>query len=262
MTSAPTILATCKQTRFHLLDENPSSEIDVEGLNIIVTSPAPESTEDVKTKTKGKAKAKAAGRELISDAHLRFKAGVHYGLLGRNGTGKSTLLRAMAEKLIPGIPHATRIAILQQTDEQEESYGAVLNQDKTVLESVLSSDESRNESVRMADFLSKSFETEDPMQPVRAIRKIRHQKAEKHLFLAHKNASLKSGARGLQARKELKAAEIKLEATSEKLAQVVDDIEADEVQADTQAAVETLQSLQSELEDVSVKIFPSTHVLN
>ncbi|CAG8943979.1 unnamed protein product [Penicillium salamii] len=252
MTSAPTILATCKQTRFHLLDENPSSEIDVEGLNIIVTSSAPESTEDVKTKTKGKSKAKAAGRELISDAHLRFKAGVHYGLLGRNGTGKSTLLRAMAEKLIPGIPHATRIAILQQTDEQEESYGAVLNQDKTVLESVLSSDESRNESVRMADFLSKSFETEDPMQPVRAIRKIRHQKAEKHLFLAHKNAGLKSGARGLQARKELKAAEIKLEATSEKLAQDVENIEADEVQADTQAAVETLQSLQSELEDMKL----------
>jgi hypothetical protein len=63
--------------------------------------------------------------------------------------------------------------------------------------------------------LSKSFETEDPMQPVWAIRKIRHQKAEKHLFLAHKNASLKSGARGLQARKDLKAAEGKLEATSE-----------------------------------------------
>ena len=63
----------------------------------------------------------------------------------------TALLRAMAEKLIPGIPHATRIAILQQTDEQEESYGAVLNQDKTVLESVLSSDESRNEAVRMAD---------------------------------------------------------------------------------------------------------------
>lgn len=27
MTSAPTILATCKQTRFHLLDENPSTEV-------------------------------------------------------------------------------------------------------------------------------------------------------------------------------------------------------------------------------------------
>ena len=63
----------------------------------------------------------------------------------------TALLRAMAEKLIPGIPHATRIAILQQTDEQEETYGAVLNQDKTVLEAVISSDESRNEAVRMAD---------------------------------------------------------------------------------------------------------------
>jgi hypothetical protein len=57
----------------------------------------------------------------------------------------------MAEKLIPGIPHATRIAILQQTEEQDETFGADLNKDKTVLESVLSSDESRNEAVRMAD---------------------------------------------------------------------------------------------------------------
>jgi hypothetical protein len=57
----------------------------------------------------------------------------------------------MAEKLIPGIPHATRIAILQQTEEQDETFGAALNKDKTVLESVLSSDESRNETVRTAD---------------------------------------------------------------------------------------------------------------
>ena len=27
MTPAPTILATCKQTRFHLLDDNPSQEV-------------------------------------------------------------------------------------------------------------------------------------------------------------------------------------------------------------------------------------------
>lgn len=58
----------------------------------------------------------------------------------------------MAEKLIPGIPHATRIAILQQTDDQDDkSFGANLNQDKTVLESVLSSDETRNETVRRAN---------------------------------------------------------------------------------------------------------------
>ncbi|KAJ5131505.1 uncharacterized protein N7515_007544 [Penicillium bovifimosum] len=253
MTSAPTILATCKQTRFHLLDDNPSREIDVEGLNIIVTSSAGSTEDASKPKAKGKSKAKPAGRELISDAHLRLKAGVHYGLLGRNGTGKSTLLRAMAEKLIPGITHATRIAILQQTDDQDDGYlGGNFSQDKTVLESVLGSDETKNEAVHTAEFLSKSFEAEDPMQPVRAIRKLRHQKAEKQLFLAHKNASLKSGARGLQARKELKAAEAKFEAASEMLAQDVDAIDAETVQSDTQSAVETLQNLQSQLEDMKL----------
>lgn len=63
--------------------------------------------------------------------------------MGRNGSGKSStcrdntplkvssderfycgvaVLRALAEKLIPGVPYSTRIAILQQTDaEIEES---------------------------------------------------------------------------------------------------------------------------------------------
>lgn len=139
----------------------------------------------------------------------------------------------MAEKLIPGIPHATRIAILQQTDDQDESgstYGLKL--EKSVLESVLASDEARNEAARLADckqslgtslmaaidcaiVLSKSFETEDPLKPVQAIRKIRHEQAEQKLFLAHKSAHLKSGARGLQARKDLKAAESKLHSAQE-----------------------------------------------
>lgn len=67
----------------------------------------------------------------------------------------------------------------------------------------------------MRSVLSKSFETEDPFEPVRAIRKIRQEQAVKKLFLAQKNAHLKSGARGLQARKDLKAAEAKLESTQE-----------------------------------------------
>lgn len=69
-----------------------ASKIDVEGLAIVVASSTPDSTEDAsKSKIKGKAKAKAAGRELISDGHLRLKGGIHYGLLGRNGTGKSSM---------------------------------------------------------------------------------------------------------------------------------------------------------------------------
>ncbi|OGM51206.1 hypothetical protein ABOM_000043 [Aspergillus bombycis] len=251
MTSAPTILASCKQTRFHLLDDNPSPEIDIEGLSITVTSAHDSADDAPKTKSKGKYKAKATGRELISDGHLRLKGGIHYGLIGRNGTGKSTLLRAMAEKLIPGIPHPTRIAILQQTQDQDDSgstYG--LNLEKTVLESVLGSDEARNEAVRLADVLAKSFETEDPLEPVHAFRKIRYEQAGKKLFLAQKNANLKSGARGLQARKDVKVAESKLESTEELLSQGPDAIDAEAVQVDTQEAAEMLQNLQAQLEDV------------
>ncbi|KAE8392320.1 P-loop containing nucleoside triphosphate hydrolase protein [Aspergillus alliaceus] len=248
------ILATCKQTRFHLLDDRPTQEIDVDGLTIAVASSRDTAEDPSKAKPKGKAKGKPDTRELISDAHLRLKAGVHYGLIGRNGTGKSTLLRAMADKLVPGIPHSTRIAILQQTDaaSQEDLKSFALEdgevQKKTVLEYVLSSDHSRNEVVRKMNYLAKSFETEDPLQPVSAIRKIRHDKTEKELFLAQKNASLKSGARGLQARKDLKAAETRFEASLELLHQEKESIEAETVQEDTQAAMDTLQELQAQFE--------------
>ena len=104
------ILATCKQTRFHLLDDRPTQEvptplqtsslpswtdsfilqIDVEGLTIAVHSSRDTPEGPSKSTLKGKSKSKPDTRELISDAHLRLKAGVHYGLIGRNGTGKSS----------------------------------------------------------------------------------------------------------------------------------------------------------------------------
>jgi ATPase subunit of ABC transporter with duplicated ATPase domains len=41
-----------------------------------------------------KGKARAEGLELLSNATLKLKAGVHYALIGRNGTGKSSELFA------------------------------------------------------------------------------------------------------------------------------------------------------------------------
>ncbi|KAL3481929.1 P-loop containing nucleoside triphosphate hydrolase protein [Aspergillus californicus] len=254
---SPSIIATCKQTRFHLLNDKPSREIDVEGLTIAVTS-RPDTTEDpTKAKAKGKSKAKAEARELIADAHLRLKAGIHYGLIGRNGTGKSTLLRAVADKLVPGIPHLTRIAILQQTDAEaqegqeffrDESQKQGDFERKSALEYVMSSDHHRNEVIQKMNFLSKTFEIDDPLQPVRGIRKIRHDDIEKQLFLAYKMANLRSGARGLQARKELKSVESKLQISKELLKQVQENIDAEAIKQETQAAMETLQDLQSQFE--------------
>lgn len=60
----------------------------------------------------------------------------------------------MAEKLIPGIPHPTRIAILQQSDNEvnEEGSEDVENvKNKTVLDYVMSGDGSRNEIMRKVD---------------------------------------------------------------------------------------------------------------
>ena len=69
---------------------------------------------------------------------------------------ESALLRAMAEKLIPGISHATRIAILQQSENElndiSQSVDAGENaRDKSVLEYAMSGDGSRNEILRKLD---------------------------------------------------------------------------------------------------------------
>uniref|UniRef100_A0A093UVT7 GTP 3',8-cyclase n=1 Tax=Talaromyces marneffei PM1 TaxID=1077442 RepID=A0A093UVT7_TALMA len=266
MTTAPSIIATCKQTRFHFLDDRPSREVDIQGLNIIVHSPHQQpSAETTATdkKPKGKSKAKADGLELISNADLRLKAGVHYGLVGRNGSGKSTILRALAEKLIPGVPYSTRIAILQQTDAEIEENSKnseideladLLQRDgsvstnsttrKTALEQVIASDTMR--------MLSRSLEKEDLLAPVLTIRKLRHEQLAEQLFLAQKNASIRSGARGFQARKELKAIENRVAASTELLQEDHASIDAEAIQSDTQAAIDLLQDLQSQHEAMKV----------
>lgn len=66
----------------------------------------------------------------------------------------TAILKAVAEKLIPGIPIPTRISILQQTsdDGSEPSSGSSSNQDRkiatsqlSVLEEVIDRATSRNE---------------------------------------------------------------------------------------------------------------------
>lgn len=64
--------------------------------------------------------------------------------------------------------------------------------------------------------LAASLEGEDPLAPVLAVRRLRHEQLEKQLFLAQKNANLRSGTRGLHARKELKTVEAKVAASLER----------------------------------------------
>lgn len=71
------------------------------------------------------------GAELIASAALTFTPGRRYGLIGRNGMGKTTLLRHIANYEIPGFPTFLRVVHVEQEVEPSEH---------TVVESVLSAD--------------------------------------------------------------------------------------------------------------------------
>ena len=49
-----------------------------------------------------------AGRVLLRKADVRFERGHRYGLIGQNGTGKTTLLNRLAAKDINGFPQELR----------------------------------------------------------------------------------------------------------------------------------------------------------
>lgn len=250
--SATTILCSCKQTRFHI--ENPVyQELDIEGLNITVTS-------SVKSAVKPKGKSKAEGLEILSNASLRLKAGICYALIGKNGTGKSTLLKAIAEKLIPGIPVQTRISILQQTDadskesDEEGSSGDAGSDEKkgsklSVLEEVIDRATSRSEIQHEVDILSKAVDNqEDALTPIRAMRQVQHERLKRELFEKDKDARLRSGTRGMAARKALIAFEKTVADSEERINQKNEEIDERTIKEETDLAAELLAELQLQLE--------------
>ncbi|ERT02597.1 hypothetical protein HMPREF1624_00897 [Sporothrix schenckii ATCC 58251] len=246
--SVSAIQVSCKQTRFQI--ESPNyRELDVEGLSIAVSAGPPAGT----TKAKGKA-ARGNSIEILSDATLRLKAGERYALIGRNGTGKSTLLRAIAEKLIPGIPEEARISILQQTNDSGDGADAKDNR-RTVLEEVIERATAKDELEKEIQLLSNGVDTcaaeddsKDRYAALRALRKLRHDRLQKRLFVLDKNARLRSGARGMQARKALTALEKTVADATEAWQQVDADIAADTLQAETQEAADLLADLQIQAE--------------
>ena len=128
-----TLVVTSQQSRFHVdaVDAPTSKDIDVRDLSLSI-----------------------GGRDLLDHAHLRFLDGVHYVLAGRNGTGKSSLLRALAERRVPGVPSNLRLLLLGQTrvssDALTESFESQ-DLSQTVLEHVTKSDKRRESALRDAD---------------------------------------------------------------------------------------------------------------
>ncbi|QPG94910.1 hypothetical protein C2857_007289 [Epichloe festucae Fl1] len=245
--SAATILCTAKQTRFHV-DAPNYRELDVTGLQILVTSDDKGSSSSAKSKSK----TRSEGLEILSNAKLLLKEGQRYALVGRNGAGKSTLLRAVADKLIPGIPEGTRIALLQQSrlvDENDHGESADKNgQQQSVLQEVIDRATARDTVQQEIQFLTDDVDASDPYSPVRALRSLKHERLQKRLFRLDKDARLRSGARGMQARKALVAFEKVVAESDAMINQPGNEITPEILQAETQEAADMLAVLQIQIE--------------
>lgn len=68
-----------------------------------------------------------AGKELLSRTSLRLVAGRRYALLGRNGVGKSTLLRRIAAGALPGFPQHLTVSYLAQEPKAPVGEAALLS---------------------------------------------------------------------------------------------------------------------------------------
>jgi ATP-binding cassette subfamily F protein 3 len=121
--------------------------------------------------------------------------------------------------------------------------------DVTVLQHVVRSDRVRERYTREAGILSEAVENaKDAMAPVRAYRRIQAARLALRLREAHRVAERRSGARGRLARKEL----VRLEELCQEARKAVEEDEKDvdptRMSEDTQAAADTLASIQASLE--------------
>lgn len=68
-----------------------------------------------------------AGRRILTDANLTVAFGRRYGVVGKNGIGKSTLLRAMSRREIAVPQHISLLYVEQEVSvEVEATFGSVL----------------------------------------------------------------------------------------------------------------------------------------
>ena len=179
----PQIVVTAQQSRFHELEDSALKDIEVNDLSITV----------------GK-------REVLQHTRLVLKAGLRYVFVGRNGLGKSTVLKALAERRIPGISPNVGMLLLDQTmienAQKETSILAEGKKDVSVLENVVSSDRLRQRLIEDSSSLSAVLQdgSGDSGKIAQVHRRLKFEEAQRDLSEARLVAQHRSGARGSKAR--------------------------------------------------------------
>ncbi|KDQ06596.1 hypothetical protein BOTBODRAFT_246354 [Botryobasidium botryosum FD-172 SS1] len=246
LTIGPKIIATSQTSRFHVdTITTLSQEIDLKQVNISV-----------------------GNLDLLVDAHVRLKTGIRYALVGRNGEGKSTLLKAIADKLIPGIHENLRILLVSQVESESEDVnlageeaGVERSPELTVTERVVKSDRRREKATSEYQLLTKAFESTSPTALVEAVALINLSRSQYELEEAKKIALRRSGARGAEARKQLLKAEAAFAENERRVSEAdwgSDDgqalKEATELLTEVQATLEALEADSTEARARSILI--------
>ena len=91
------------------------------------------------------------GNELLVDSKMDIVKGHRYGLLGRNGVGKSTLLRQLASGSIPGMPRGIIIRMVKQQVEGRN--------DQSTLEALVEADEYRTSLLQEQDVVERKIDS-------------------------------------------------------------------------------------------------------
>uniref|UniRef100_A0A7S3A552 Probable ATP-dependent transporter ycf16 n=1 Tax=Rhodosorus marinus TaxID=101924 RepID=A0A7S3A552_9RHOD len=164
-----------QQSRFHVTDHaaNASADIDIKGIN-----------------------ASFGTKEIFEDANLKLFNGVRYGLIGRNGVGKSLLLKSIAYRWLPGVPAATNILYVDQLEREEQ-------ENRKILDLVLSQNQKVWRKWQQIELLSTALETDDEETMREALHKLRVDECERELEELKMVEARTSGARGLDARKSV-----------------------------------------------------------
>lgn len=186
-------------------------------------------------------------RELLTNAHVRLKEGVRYGLVGRNGTGKSTLFKALADKLIPGINPTTRILLLSQIDDTVRGYTAALDaagKEVSVLDHVVNGDKELVKARERHQALTVAVESTSPLETARIVRRLELEDREHDLVQARLIALRRSGTRGKAARDE----EIEAERAVEQARQNLEQLSTDDQPDYLSKANEMLEAVQTTLD--------------
>ena len=184
-----------------------------------------------------------AGRPLLEGASVSLQPDRRYGLIGPNGTGKSTLLRQLA---VPGklVPAGVRALLVRQED-------AVSNvcvtsgqnaDDLTPLEVVVSADESLAVVVRCIAVLEEAVATADPSTCRRVVKSVRSERLQSEADQLAAALDRSSGARA----KELRA---RWFAASTVAAEAAAEGESSPVTAGQEDAVAAAMDLLAELQD-------------